>query len=1064
MVLLTKVLLIILPLLLLSGCFNGDLDVSYLETTGTLSIYGPNQVSVGNCSSYRVEYHDTNVSNSSDSMSTTYVNLSGPLQFYSDSNCTNPLSTFNFIPGKEVVQFYLKNTRQGSTQIRASLPNGSYGNLDITFWAGSPDHMVVMNDPGFGAAGSSVWLSVRVLDRFENPVQGVPLSFNLSSGLGSIWNSSVMTDNFGFASSLLTLGTLVTNTPSVVSVTSAVALPNLAGTGSSQLLFSEIIAPGPVSSATSTLNLTPSGTVTTGTSIQVQIRLRDQYSNPISGILPQIASSVTGTTLTQPQFATDNDGITTASFIATQIPSHDIQISFPTSLSSVGSQVTVSSFNPTAIVFNPAPSGGPYGVCRTVTIEARDYLNTVRALNTDQNFTLSTNSVSATFYTDSTCGSQGNTFTMLSGTSSYTFSYRDYIPEYLNITLTPGTGSISGLLSTSIPNTTHLSFNLPSPANAPVLSCMGPITISSPQVLSTSGATAINLSYISQLNAVSKFFSDSGCNAGSEITSTSIPANQTTSPPFYFQSDRAESENLKATSATSNNLIQDASDFFTFTPGTSVSKLIATGSSSITLNTCVPLKVSFADPGSNLFSSTSISSYTYLSFSGLSVGDVAVYSDSYCLTSLSSSAPVAPYGASTTVYLKATSLPGSLQNLSISDGTRSTTFTFSVTNTALFGNVSVGAKHTCGMFGSNFKCIGSNAFGQLGTGNTKDQLFPVSPTISGFTLQTISAGSDHTCGVSTSGDVYCWGRNDTYQSGNANGLDVLTASQISGISGTATNISAGASHSCALAGSSVLCWGDNTYGQLGDNSTTSTATARSVTGISSGATEVVAGNKFSCAVVNGGVKCWGNNTLGQLGNDRTNSYSSTPDDVYGLTSGVSALASGGTFACAIVTGSGVTNGVMCWGDNNPSSGGSNLGDGGNGANTQCSPTCRRPVYVLDSSTNNPINNVLSITAGSNHACALLSGNSVKCWGSINSNGQLGNGTTTAYPTATTISGLNGSIFNISSHSGGNTTCAAQSDGRIMCWGQNDAGQLGIGGYLTFFSNFSANPLSMVSFF
>jgi len=194
--------------------------------------------------------------------------------------------------------------------------------------------------------------------------------------------------------------------------------------------------------------------------------------------------------------------------------------------------------------------------------------------------------------------------------------------------------------------------------------------------------------------------------------------------------------------------------------------------------------------------------------------------------------------------------------------------------------------------------------------------------------------------------------------------------------GTADEVTAGGSHSCARSGGDVVCWGFNGHGQLGDGTTDSRSTAvpppllDGVPGVGplmavSGFSSVRAGWYHSCGLLGGGAKCWGYNAQGQLG-DGTTTSSASPVDVAGV-SDAFVLALGFRHGCA-ATGPGD---VWCWGYNNFAQ----LGDG-----TRTNRSI--PVHVFDAAS--------QLTAGQFHSCALRDG-AVFCWGS-NTYGQLGDGT------------------------------------------------------------------------
>jgi alpha-tubulin suppressor-like RCC1 family protein len=226
-------------------------------------------------------------------------------------------------------------------------------------------------------------------------------------------------------------------------------------------------------------------------------------------------------------------------------------------------------------------------------------------------------------------------------------------------------------------------------------------------------------------------------------------------------------------------------------------------------------------------------------------------------------------------------------------------------------------------------------------------------------------------------------------------------------------IAAGDGFTCALTTSGgVKCWGHNLFGSLGNGSTTSTGTPVSVLGLTSGATAIASGGFHSCAITSaGGVKCWGYNAQGELG-DGSKANSSTPVDVQGLSSGVAAIAVGGFHACAITTG----GAVKCW---------------GNGYGPV-------PASVPGLSSG-----VTAIAAGAGHTCAITSLGGAKCWGGA-IGGALGNGTLSPPYSSTpvNVSGLASGV--IAMAAGNGYSCAVNDSGAVKCWGTGEHGDLGNG--------------------
>ena len=301
-------------------------------------------------------------------------------------------------------------------------------------------------------------------------------------------------------------------------------------------------------------------------------------------------------------------------------------------------------------------------------------------------------------------------------------------------------------------------------------------------------------------------------------------------------------------------------------------------------------------------------------------------------------------------------------------------------------SLTAGSSHTCGLTVTGaVKCWGKNSDGQLGDGGSTDRRTPVN--VSGLTsgVTSVSAGSSHTCAVTPTGGVRCWGKNSDGQLGDGGTTDRRAPVDVTGLASGVISVAAGASHTCAVTTTDgVRCWGKNSDGQLGDGTTTDRRTPVQVSGISSGITLLVAESSHTCGLTEaGGVKCWGDNPEGQLG-DGTQTARRIPVDVIGLTSSVTALAVGSSHGCAITT----AGGVQCWGNNS---------NGQLGIGTTFGR--RSPVDVTGLSSG-----VTAVAAGSNHTCALTTDGGALCWGQ-NSLRQIGDGTLTDRRVPTEVVGF-----------------------------------------------------------
>jgi len=236
------------------------------------------------------------------------------------------------------------------------------------------------------------------------------------------------------------------------------------------------------------------------------------------------------------------------------------------------------------------------------------------------------------------------------------------------------------------------------------------------------------------------------------------------------------------------------------------------------------------------------------------------------------------------------------------------------------------------------KCWGNNASGQLGNNDIGGfRTSPVDVVgLDKGVVQLVAHGpspsgapfGDRSCVVTRAGGVKCWGANDNNLLGLAGfnpPATQLTPADVDGFTSGISAISMGELHSCALTASrTVKCWGiNNQHGQLGNGTNVLPPTPIEVAGIS-GVVKVVAGADFNCVLLDsGGVKCWGDNALGQLGTGIPGDQYEPNNYVDGLTSGVVNIEAGYDFVCAVLAanptppaGPPIFPGTMkCWGNN-----------------------------------------------------------------------------------------------------------------------------------------------------
>ena len=353
------------------------------------------------------------------------------------------------------------------------------------------------------------------------------------------------------------------------------------------------------------------------------------------------------------------------------------------------------------------------------------------------------------------------------------------------------------------------------------------------------------------------------------------------------------------------------------------------------------------------------------------------------------------------------------------------------------------ANSYCALFKDNrVKCWGHNNKGQLGVGHTNNlgdgnnemgASLPFLDFGRGRSATQVSMGYEHACAVLDNGELMCWGEgaNGRLGTGNTTGQHSPALVNLgSGVS--AQQVSAGEWHTCAvMVGGALKCWGRNNDGQVGDGTSTDRNNPVDVDlGDGVSASLVAAGNYHTCALtITGGLQCWGHNDQGQIGNGSKGQgdTSDNEQDPVVINLGANQVAThlsiGGWHGCVVMedTSNSNSQSLKCWGHSDQGQ----VGDGGT--------TDRENLTAI--SLGNGVT-VKQVSLDHKTTCVVLGDDTLKCWG-YNNKGQLGAGNTTnlTSPPANAIPlGTDLTVKDVSV--GKSHACAILSDDTMKCWGQH----------------------------
>jgi hypothetical protein len=210
--------------------------------------------------------------------------------------------------------------------------------------------------------------AVTVRDRVGNPLAGIPVTFTVTGGGGSLDHRTPVTGSDGVA----TAGNWTLGQTAGANILKA-TLSGLDVSGS-PVVFTATGTPGPVSAGTSTVSAAPATIrASEGSSRStITVTARDAFDNPIPGL--DVALSATGdaSALTQPSQPTGNDGSTTGLLSATSPGSPVVSAVIAGTAVTETAAVTVAPGTPSAAKSSATVPDGTAGQASTVEILLED--------------------------------------------------------------------------------------------------------------------------------------------------------------------------------------------------------------------------------------------------------------------------------------------------------------------------------------------------------------------------------------------------------------------------------------------------------------------------------------------------------------------------------------------------------------------------------------------------------------------------------------------------------------------------------------------------------------------
>lgn len=575
-----------------AGLTSGTLALAVQSLPATNVALTVSNTTAGTCTAMTATLKDMFNSNVVASINEV-VNLAGTGTFYLENTCATPITTTTIASASSSSTFYYRYDTVAVDTITATHGSLTGDSESIQISAGVLNTLVLSGSSTIGVGACSAY-TVSLQDAYTN-AKATPNSIliGLTGGAGNFYSDATCTSA---SSSLIVAAS--ESFKVVYYKSNSGETPTLATTNTNTLVNGSLAVTVNVGAA-SALDVTIDATASAGTCKLATVNTVDNLSNS-SNVAGNTAVSLTdsgsggffsdaGCTASVAS-VTILSGASTGTVYYKSDTSQSSTLTFNAAgLTQYNHSMTVNALAPSALVLS-GPTSVQVGVCVGYTLSSQDAFNNNSGVSSFTVINMS-NTGNGTFYSDSSCTSSITSFSYVPGDHTKFVYFKNQSAESLTLDL-DDSGALSAaslaVTTTALPAS---KLEITGTFSIPVNSCES-YSISTTDALGNAVNVGSNLTVNLTKAAAGDFYSDAGC---SSSTTTAVILSGTSSITVYYES-ATPADSSVAVAATSF-----ASDSNTMVINPLVSsELDLVGPTSATVGDCLTMQISVKDSLGNL--------------------------------------------------------------------------------------------------------------------------------------------------------------------------------------------------------------------------------------------------------------------------------------------------------------------------------------------------------------------------------------------------------------------------------------------------------------------------------